>query len=339
MAGACQCGGLAWHANAWPQAMVRCHCSDCQAQSASAFGLSVYFVPEAVQFSGIQAFFDVPTAANGRKRCVFCPGCGVRVAHIGQPGAKAISIKGGTLRPGHRMRPVADLWTARKLPWVPLLENGLAYAQQPADWSDVETAFAEAMTVEFYSAAATDYAATSIAWDNGALLSRFLSRLPAGGSALDLGCGAGWAAAAMRGAGLRVTAIDASPGLAAEAARRFGLSVRIARMQSLADIAAFDGIWAHYALLHVPRAEWPDMLARIRTALRPGGVLLLAIKEGTVDGPDRLGRFYTRMTAQALAAQLRTAGFEAVSIETTAPAKGYEGSPARGLVAEARRGA
>ncbi|MEM9196820.1 MAG: GFA family protein [Pseudomonadota bacterium] len=339
LSGGCQCSSLRWEATAWPRAMVRCHCDSCKAQSAASFGTSIYFAPDTLRFTGPWAEFTVKTARNGRKRCVFCPRCGVRVAHIGTPNPPHVSIKGGTIDPHHRLRPAADVWTDARLAWVPVLEEGLSYPGQPECWTAVERRFAQDLTLSFYDAEAAEYAQASAGQENNPRLQNFIGALPKSAHVLDLACGSGWAAASMRGAGLQVTATDASAGLAEQARLRYGQPVELAYMQDLSACEAYHGIWAHFALIHLPRDEWPDMLGRLHRALRRGGQLSLSVREGLNGAKDRLGRHITRVTNDELDDMLRDAGFRDTRLRITAPLGEFDGTNSRSIIAETQRGA
>lgn len=162
-------------------------------------------------------------------------------------------------------------------------------------------------------------------------LSAFLARLPPGGSVLELGTGNGRDAAAMLAAGFAVTPSDASPELAAQAEARLGIPVRIMAFHELDDIAAYDGVWACAALLHAPRDELTDDLARIHRALRLGGCLTASFKAGDSEGRDGFGRYYNYLDAD----QLRThvtmaASWAAIDIGEN-DGSGYDGKPTRWL--------
>jgi SAM-dependent methyltransferase len=168
-------------------------------------------------------------------------------------------------------------------------------------------------------------------------LDRFIAMIPEDGHVLDLGAGPGWGAARIAAAGRRVLAQDASPALLAEAERRHGVRIRVAMFSELADEAAFEGIWASFSLLHVPKSETPDNLARCFRALKPGGVLYVGLKHGEGEERDRLGRLYVYYSEDELRALLAGAGFEAIEMELGAVETGYDGAPSRGLHAFARR--
>ncbi|RKF14674.1 methyltransferase domain-containing protein [Roseovarius spongiae] len=165
-------------------------------------------------------------------------------------------------------------------------------------------------TLAVYGAKADDYAALFEAdAETNRHLARFMAALPAGGRALDLGCGPGGAAAALADAGFRVDAIDAVAEMVAMAARHPGVTAWRARFDDIAGDALYDGIWANFSLLHAARADLPRHLAALRTALKPGGVFHIGMKTGRSERRDSLGRLYTYYTEAELRALLRDAGF------------------------------
>ena len=137
----------------------------------------------------------------------------------------------------------------------------------------------------------------------------FTSRLPEDGTVLDLGCGPGHWAARFRDAGYRVAALDASPEMAEAARAAYGVEVTVAGFEALDAEAVFDGIWAYFSLLHVPRAELAIHLSAAHRALTAGGTLCLAMKLGESEGRDELGRFYAYYSEEELRGKLETAGF------------------------------
>jgi SAM-dependent methyltransferase len=165
-------------------------------------------------------------------------------------------------------------------------------------------------TLEVYAARAEDYAKrTRKAAAKDPLLLAFIATLPSGAKVLDLGCGPGGAAAAMAAAGLQVTAIDAVPQMVALAQQHKGVSARHGTFDSIAETDVYDGIWANFSLLHAPRADLPDHLARLHCALKPGGRFHIAVKAGRGENRDALGRLYTYYTDAELTGLLEAAGF------------------------------
>ena len=46
----------------------------------------------------------------------------------------------------------------------------------------------------------------------------------------------------------------------------------------------FDGVWAVTSLLHMPKAELPNVLENINGLLRTGGMFYISMKEGNFEG-------------------------------------------------------
>ncbi|MEM7073649.1 MAG: class I SAM-dependent methyltransferase [Pseudomonadota bacterium] len=164
-------------------------------------------------------------------------------------------------------------------------------------------------TIRVYGSEAARYAAFSEGQEAIPALSDFIARLPRGGQALDLGCGPGWAAARMAAEGLNVTATDATPEMVELAARHPGVAARCATFDDLGGTDLYDGIWAHFCLLHAPRADLPRHICALARALKPGGWFHIGMKTGTGAARDRIGRLYTYVTAAELDDLLRAAGF------------------------------
>ena len=138
------------------------------------------------------------------------------------------------------------------------------------------------------------------------LYRRFLSLLRNQAQILDAGCGSGRDARAFAKRGYAVTAFDASPALVALAERHVGEPVHCLRFQDVAWQEAFDRIWACASLLHVPAAELPDVMRRMRNALKPRGVLCGSLKSGSGER-EQHGRRFADLDEPGLAALRRCA--------------------------------
>jgi SAM-dependent methyltransferase len=173
-------------------------------------------------------------------------------------------------------------------------------------------------TIAVYDARAQEYAEVTSGIESDPRLVDFMARLPDGGAVLDLGCGPGLAAAAMARGGLEVAAWDASAEMIALAAAHPGVTAAQRVFDDLAALApaSLDGVWANFALLHAPRSRMPVHLASIARALRPGGVFLIALKDGTGEVRDSIGRLYTYYTEPELRGLLAEAGFTVERVDT-----------------------
>jgi hypothetical protein len=78
-------------------------------------------------------------------------------------------------------------------------------------------------------------------------------------------------------------------------------------------IAAYDGVWANFSLLHAPSADLPRILSAIATSLRDGGVFHIAMKTGTGETRDEINRLYSYVTLPELRGLLESAGFDLLS--------------------------
>lgn len=192
-------------------------------------------------------------------------------------------------------------------------------------------------TLAFYDREAAAYAARREE-EGSRELAGFIAALGPGATVLDLGCGGGQDAVVMAGAGLRVSAIDGSPGLAAEASRRLGRTVRVMKFEDLTDERRYDGVWANASLLHVPIDGLPDVLCRVWRGLKPGGLLFASFKAGEGPGRDSFGRYYNFPSAEQLTVLFRRAApWSDLTVEQDAGG-GYDGVERTWLLVRARRG-
>lgn len=170
-------------------------------------------------------------------------------------------------------------------------------------------------TLLFYGAEAPVYAASGKDGINRHL-DAFLDLLSQGASILELGCGGGRDAAHMIARGFHVDATDGTPELAAKAAERLGREVRVMRFDEIDAVEQYDAVYASASLLHVPREGFPDILAALWRALKPGGWHFASYKGGGTEGRDRFGRYFNYLSAAQGEAFYRAAGdWESLQIE------------------------
>ncbi|MEO0389756.1 MAG: class I SAM-dependent methyltransferase [Pseudomonadota bacterium] len=140
-------------------------------------------------------------------------------------------------------------------------------------------------------------------------LARFIADPPANGRVLDLGCGPGFAAAAMAEAGLQVLATDAVAEMVALAAEHPGVEAVQQAFDGPLQAGAFDGVWANFSLLHAPRTAMAGHLKHLHKALKPNGIFHIGMKLGEGQQRDAIGRLYTYYGEDELVQALETAGF------------------------------
>ncbi|MCK8485134.1 class I SAM-dependent methyltransferase [Aliiroseovarius sp. S2029] len=177
-------------------------------------------------------------------------------------------------------------------------------------------------TLSVYDAEADAYE-KRVAEKSSPGLRAFLKHLSANSHVLDLGCGPGLSAVAMQTAGHIVDAVDGSAAMVARACAN-GVPARQALFSEIDTTNQYDGIWANFSLLHLPRSEFKPTLARLHTTLRAGGLFHIGMKLGKGEGRDRLERFYTYYQPDELEAALTESGFTPLS-RTHGSGRGLEG--------------
>ncbi|MCP5086952.1 MAG: methyltransferase domain-containing protein [Rhodobacteraceae bacterium] len=171
-------------------------------------------------------------------------------------------------------------------------------------------------TIDTYDAKAQEYVDFVASAEPTRQLREFVDALPAGGTALDLGCGPGNSAAYMRDQGLRVTALDASPKMAKLGRTKYNLEIKVGTFDDVSGTEVYDGVWASFSLLHAPRADIPRHFSSIHKALKQGGTFMVGVKTGRGEHRDKLDRQYTYFEIDELDQLLKSAGFTPTNSNT-----------------------
>ena len=129
--GGCQCGAIRYEFNGEPVQQVACHCTDCQHQSGSAFGMSVVVNADDFRITKGEPKHYHSTSSTGRRKLgAFCHECGNRIYHQPEWRRGRISIKAGTLDDASWLKPQVHLWTKSRQPWVIIPDDADAYETQ-----------------------------------------------------------------------------------------------------------------------------------------------------------------------------------------------------------------
>ena len=113
-------------------------------------------------------------------------------------------------------------------------------------------------------------------------IDEFLKMLPKNGKILDAGCGVGIDANYMKSRGFEVVGIDLSEEMLKLAKQKFPqMDFRLMDIRKI-DFKpnSFDGVFASFSLIHIPKKDIPDVLKKFYQILKDGGVLYIALHEG-----------------------------------------------------------
>lgn len=137
-----------------------------------------------------------------------------------------------------------------------------------------------AESASYYDRNAASYSASNR--NPADFIDEFLGYLQKGNAVLDLGSGPGINAAYMHARNLRVIAIDLSEKMVDYAKSRYPeIDFRLGDMTKMPFPAnSFDGIFASYSLIHLPKDAIPAVFAKLHDILMPGGVMYLSVQSG-----------------------------------------------------------
>jgi hypothetical protein len=118
--GGCHCGYITYEAEADPERVSICHCTDCQTFSGSAFRISVPAQGDSFKLLSGEPAVYVKTAESGSKRAQgFCPRCGCSIyATSAGEGPKAYNLRAATARQRNQLVPKRQIWCRSAQQWL-----------------------------------------------------------------------------------------------------------------------------------------------------------------------------------------------------------------------------
>lgn len=117
-----------------PDAVVACHCIDCQRRTGSVLGVGAYYNKECVSITGESKLYVRDTAAGRTFNEHFCPTCGTTLYFYGPYKPGVIGVAVGCFADPTFAPPVRSVWEQSHHPWVGL-PNGLQHYPKGRDTS------------------------------------------------------------------------------------------------------------------------------------------------------------------------------------------------------------
>jgi len=131
--GSCQCGKVKYQICGEPIIVYRCHCTECQKQAGSGFGMSMWVMNKDFKITegALKQFIRIADS-GGKIECFFCGDCGVRIytKPLGLD-TEHIVLKPGTLDDTSNLKPSADIWLKSKQAWFVPHEETEHFEGQP----------------------------------------------------------------------------------------------------------------------------------------------------------------------------------------------------------------
>jgi hypothetical protein len=119
--GGCHCGYITVEAEADPDKVTICHCTDCQTGTGSAFRVSVPVPGVSFKMTGTPTGYLKITADSGNPRVqAFCPQCGSPIYSTspGEGVQPSYMLRVGILAQRDQLAPKKQNWFRSARPWV-----------------------------------------------------------------------------------------------------------------------------------------------------------------------------------------------------------------------------
>jgi hypothetical protein len=122
--GSCHCGEITYRAEADPDQVLVCHCTDCQVLGGTAFRTALPVSAEAFTLQSGEPRIYVKTAESGKRRAqAFCPTCGTPLYATDAQQPQILALRVAALRQRDALPPRRQIWYRSAQPWVLALDR------------------------------------------------------------------------------------------------------------------------------------------------------------------------------------------------------------------------
>ncbi|MEZ5570425.1 MAG: GFA family protein [Halioglobus sp.] len=127
--GSCFCGLISYEAELDSTGIGLCHCRDCQIFSGSAYRTSGIVAPQNFRFTGgSPKYFDKVADSGAIRRMAFCAECGTHLCSLpAEDNGDFVSIRVATSSEFTQLKPVAEIFCASRVSWLPALDGALQF--------------------------------------------------------------------------------------------------------------------------------------------------------------------------------------------------------------------
>ena len=131
--GRCHCGAITYEADVEPGTVNVCHCLDCQMLTGSAFRANIVAPADRFRMLTGKPREYVKVADSGARRVhAFCENCGSPVYSRAVDNPRTYSLRLGALNEREALgRPARQMWTKRRLSWLPEMKGVPDFEGQP----------------------------------------------------------------------------------------------------------------------------------------------------------------------------------------------------------------
>lgn len=123
--GGCSCGEVRFELKRKPLFVHCCHCTFCQRQTGTSFGLNALIETSEVSLlQGSPERTELPSQSGKGQSVMRCPKCQIALwSHYGAGGDLISFVRVGTLDEAAKIKPSLHIYTSSKQPWVTLSDE------------------------------------------------------------------------------------------------------------------------------------------------------------------------------------------------------------------------